>query len=82
MSSLQPLTCYGGPFDGRQQPVLRDARFFWYVRTPEPRLVANIGSLEYTQVSEAEGVYVRQTKSEGRAGKEILFYRPVPGRLA
>jgi hypothetical protein len=80
-NGISPLPCYGGPWDGREAVVLRGSRFFWFVRTPEPRLVANQDTLDYTQVSEAEGVYVRQTKQDGRAGKEILYYRPVPGRI-
>lgn len=81
VSGISPLTCYGGPWDGREAAVLRNARFFWFVRTPEPRLVANQDTLDYTQVSEAEGVYVRQTKQDGRSGREILYYQPVPGTV-
>lgn len=81
-TGLSSLVCYGGPWDGREAPVLRSSRFFWFTRTPEPRLVANVEGLDYTQVSEAECVYVRHTKQDGRAGREILLHRPVPGRLA
>ena len=76
---LLSLPCYGGPMDGKDALASRDTRFFWFVATPRPHLVATTGTLEYDDIRLAEGCYARTSKTEGRRMTEILIYKPIPG---